>query len=165
MIRQVTQQDNFDQLAILLNESYLTVVDDFGITKENCPFHNAYIKVDDLKSKLIECREFYCMEENSKPIGFIAIEKSDKDRDTYYIEKVAIHPEYRHKGKGKQIMEFAENRIKELGGKLISVGLIDENIILKKWYQSLGYKETGTRIFNHLPFNVCFMEKILIKCS
>lgn len=65
MIRQVTIQDDFDQLAKLLNESYLTVIDDFGITKENCPFHNAFISGDTLKSKLISIREFYCLEKNN----------------------------------------------------------------------------------------------------
>jgi ribosomal protein S18 acetylase RimI-like enzyme len=161
MIRQVTIHDDFDQLARLLNESYLTIVDDFGITQENCPSHNAYINGDTLKSKLIPIREFYRLEDNNKPIGFIVIEKSENDKDTYYIEKVAIHPDYRHKGKGKQIMMFAENRINELGGKQISVGLIDENKRLKDWYKSLGYKETGTKIFDHFPFNVCFMDKYI----
>jgi len=161
MIRQVTKQDDFDQLAKLLNESYLTVVDNFGITKENCPFHNAYINGDNLKSKLIPIREFYCLEDNTKPIGFIIIEKSENEKDTYYIEKLAVHPDFRHKGKGKQIMEFAENRINELGGKRISVGLIDENKQLKDWYKSQGYKEIGAKMFDHLPFNVCFMEKYI----
>ena len=161
MIRPVTLQDDFDQLAKLLNESYLTVVDDFGITKENCPFHNAYINGDTLKSKLNTIREFYCLEDNNKPIGFIVIEKSENEKNTFYIEKVAIHPDYRHKGKGKQIMEFAENRIKELGGRRISVGLIDENKQLKDWYKSMGYCETGTKIFDRLPFNVCFMDKYI----
>lgn len=161
MIRQVTIQDDFDQYAKLLNESYLTVVDDFGITKENCPFHNAYINGDTLKSKLIPIREFYCLEDNNKPIGFIVIEKSERTKGTYYIEKVAIHPDYRHKGEGKKIMDFAENRINELGGKRISVGLIDKNQRLKKWYKSLGYRETGTKIIDHLPFDVCFMDKLI----
>jgi ribosomal protein S18 acetylase RimI-like enzyme len=161
MIKQVTIRDDFDQLAKLLNESYLTIVDDFGITQENCPFHNAYIKGDTLKSKLIPIREFYCLEDNNIPIGFIALEKSENEKDTFYIEKVAIHPDYRHKGKGKQIMEFVEKRINELGGKRISVGLIDVNKELKDWYKSQGYKETGTKIFDHLPFNVCFMDKYI----
>jgi ribosomal protein S18 acetylase RimI-like enzyme len=161
MIRQVTIQDDFDQFAKLLNESYLTVAGDFGITKENCPFHNAYINGETLKSKLIPIREFYCLEDNNILIGFIVIEKSENEKGTFYIEKVAIHPEFRHKGKGKQIMDFAENRINELGGKQISVGLVDENQRLKDWYKSLGYNETGTKIFDHLPFNVCFMDKLI----
>lgn len=89
------------------------------------------------------------------------IENSESEKETFYIEKVAIHPDYRHDHKGRQNIEFAENRIHDLGDKRISVGLIDENIQLKDWYQFLGYNETGTIIFDHLPFNVCFMDKLI----
>ena len=58
-------------------------------------------------------------------------------------------------------MDFATKRILDLGGKKISIGLIDTNTELKKWYQNQGYVETGAKIFDHLPFNVCFMDKIL----
>ena len=32
-------------------------------------------------------------------------------------------------------------------------------ILLKNWYMSYGFRETGTKAFPHLPFTVCFMEK------
>jgi ribosomal protein S18 acetylase RimI-like enzyme len=164
MIKNVTEKDDFKTLAKLLNDSFFTIANDFGITKENCPFHNAFIDNETLKSKLISNREFYKLENNGYPIGFIAIEKSDNEKDTFYIEKVAVHPDYRHKGLGKQLMNFATKRIIELGGKRISIGLIDTNAELKRWYQNQGYVETGTKIFDHLPFNVCFMDtRIVIK--
>ena len=56
-------------------------------------------------------------------------------------------------------MDFASDRAKELGGKRISIGLIDSNIILKKWYGRQGYVVVEIKKFEHLPFDVCFMEK------
>lgn len=53
MIKKVTEKDDFKTLAKLLNDSFITVANDFGITKENCPFHNAFIDNETLKSKLI----------------------------------------------------------------------------------------------------------------
>jgi len=161
MIKKITEKDDFKTLAKLLNDSFITVANDFGITKENCPFHNAFIDNETLKSKLISNREFYKLENNGNPIGFIAIEKSENENNTFYIEKVAVHPDFRHKGIGKQLMDFATKRILDLGGKRISIGLIDTNTELKNWYQNQGYVETGTKIFDHLPFNVCFMDKRL----
>jgi ribosomal protein S18 acetylase RimI-like enzyme len=160
-IKKVTEKDNFQSLAKLLNDSFITVTDSFGITKDNCPSNNAFIDSNTLKSKLISNREFYKYENSGYPIGFIAIEKSEKEIDTFYIEKVAVHPEHRHKGLGKQLMDFATKRIIELGGKRISIGLIDSNTELKKWYQNQGYIQTGTKLFDHLPFNVCLMDKTL----
>jgi hypothetical protein len=57
------------------------------------------------------------------------------------------------------LMDFASDRAKELGGKRISIGLIDSNIILKKWYGRQGYVVVEIKKFEHLPFDVCFMEK------
>jgi len=162
MIKKVTEKDNFKSLAKLLNDSFITVIDDLGITKDNCPSHNAFIDDVTLKSKLIAAnREFYQLEINGSSIGFIAIEKSKSEKDTFYIEKVAVHPDFRHEGLGNQLMDFATKRILDLGGKKISIGLIDTNTELKNWYQNQGYLETGTKIFDHLPFNVCFMDKRL----
>jgi|SRR3972149_937777 len=161
MIKKVTERDDFKILAKLLNDSFIIVAKDFGITKENCLFHNAFIDNDTLKNKLTSNREFYKLENNGYAVGFIAIEKSHKEKDTFYIEKVAVHPDYRDKGLGKQLMGFATKRIMDLGGKRISIGLIGSNTGLKKWYHNQGYVETGTKVFGHLPFNACFMDKRL----
>jgi diamine N-acetyltransferase len=161
MIKKVTEKDNFKSLAKLLNDSFITVIDDFGITKDNCPSHNAFIDGETLKSKLIADREFYQLDINGSLIGFIAIERSEKEKETFYIEKVAVHPDFRHDGLGKQLMDFATKRIIDLGGERISIGLIDSNTKLKKWYDNQGYIETGVKVFDHLPFNVCFMDKQL----
>jgi len=36
--------------------------------------------------------------------------------------------------------------------------MINESTILKNWYKKLGFRETGTKNFEHLPFTVCFMD-------
>lgn len=117
MIKRITDEDDFVSLAKLLNIAFLTVARQFDISKENCPFHNAYITADILKSKLTPIREFYKMLLNDKIIGFIAIEKSETESATYYIEKVAVHPEFRNIGYGQELMNFATKRIIQHGGK------------------------------------------------
>lgn len=96
------------------------------------------------------------------PVGFIAIERSASAPGTFYIEKVAVRPRYRHAGVGRRMMEFATERIAALGGKRISIGLIDSHNVLKSWYADQGYVQTAVRNFAHLPFEVCLMEKKLI---
>ncbi len=159
MIRKVDLQDDFSELAKLLNESFATVANEFGLTKENSPTNNAFITSDALKTQLTDNREFYVWEDTNKIIGFIAIEKSLGETDTFYIEKLAVIPTYRHSGIGKRLMDFATNRILELGGKRISIGLINSNIVLKNWYTKQGYVEFAIKTFEHLPFDVCMMEK------
>ena len=160
MIQQVTKQNDFVILVKLLNESFATVAKEFGLTKENSPTNNAFITSAELKEQLTENREFYIYANNGKIIGFIAIEKSSTP-DTFYIEKLAVLPDCRHLGIGRQLMDFASNRIEELGGKCISIGLINSNTVLKNWCGKQGYVECSVKTFEHLPFEVCIMEKKL----
>ena len=160
-IERITKNDDFSHYINVLNRAFITVANDFGLSKENCPTNNAFIDEQTLKKQLAENMEFYHLVLNKQTIGFIAIEKSIRQKDTYYIEKIAILPEYRHQSYGQKLMHFATERIKDLKGKKISIGLIDSHVKLKKWYAEQGFTETGKKEFKHLPFTVCFMEKKL----
>ncbi|MDR2040432.1 MAG: GNAT family N-acetyltransferase [Bacteroidales bacterium] len=161
MIRNVGLQDDFSILADLLNCSFATVAKEFGLTKENAPTNNAFITGDALKTQLNNCTKYYIEEEDGKITGFIAIERSSGEPDVFYIEKVAVHPDHRHKGTGRMLMDFASDMIVEYGGKSISIGLINANKVLKEWYRRQGFRETGIRSYDHLPFKVCMMNKEL----
>lgn len=160
-IHKVEIEDNFYVYARLLNEAFSTVAADFGLTQENCPTNNAFITGEDLKSQLTDNKEFYYSVQERQITGFIAIEKSHREDSLFYIEKLAVYPDYRHKGIGKYLMDFALKRIIGLGGTKVSVGLIDSNTVLKEWYGKQGFKETVVKTFSHLPFDVCYMEKSL----
>ena len=92
-----------------------------------------------------------------RQIGFIAVERADAT--LYYIERLAVLLEYRYRGYGKRLMEFAFEFIRANGGKKVSIGIINEQTVLKNWYKGLGFEEISTREFTHLPFTVCFMER------
>jgi ribosomal protein S18 acetylase RimI-like enzyme len=161
MIRKVSLKSDFAVLAKLLNDSFATVADDFGLTEENCPTNNAFITADRLKSQLSVDSEFYYHKDGDGITGFIAIEKSSRDAGTFHIEKVAVHPDSRHKNIGRELMRLAEERIGALGGNRITIGLIDSNARLKGWYRKQGYVEFETKSYEHLPFDVCIMEKMI----
>lgn len=161
MIKPVSLEDDFVKLSQLLNDAFQPVADEFALTKESAPTNNAFITADELKSQLIDKREFFYYSEDGKTVGFIAIERSGREPNTFYIEKVAVHPIYRRKKIGLQLMNFAVNRIARLGGQKISIGIIDANVRLKDWYSSQGFVEVGVKAFDHLPFRVCYMEKYL----
>ena len=57
------------------------------------------------------------------------------------------------------MIEFAkEYAQKELRANKITIGIIEENTVLKKWYEESGFVSTGTKASPHLPFTVGFME-------
>ena len=57
--------------------------------------------------------------------------------DSYEITRLAVAPEYRHKGYGRALMDKACDKARELGLESIGIGILNDNVVLKKWYD--GY--------------------------
>ena len=157
----VHSTDDLSEIVHVLQVSHGTVAKEFEFTRETNPTNNAFIDASTLKIHLNKGIDLYALSVNSQLIGCIAIEKSTRVADTFYIEKVSVIPEYRNQGYGVQLMDFALTKIKETGGKNASIALIDSFTKLKNWYRSQGFIETGTKDFEQLPFRVCFMNKQL----
>ena len=155
----INPEEDVSAVLKVLNLSHRTIARDFNFTKEDNPTNNAFIDEKTLREQLKNGIALYGLKMNNRLVGCIAIEKSKREVDTYYIEKVSVLPEFRHQGIGVRLMDFATDKIKNAGGKMISIALIDSNSKLKKWYLSQGFVETGFKDFEHLPFRVCFMRK------
>ena len=92
-------------------------------------------------------------------VGFASLTKIEGG--TYEMNDVAILPEYRHYGYGKELLDFCKDKVAELRGAKITIGIIEENSVLKQWYAANGFIHTGTKILDGLPFTVGFMEWIV----
>ena len=148
--------EQFIESQKIISGSFRTVAQDFGLTEANCPSNAAFITIDKLYQLKEKGVSMYGLFQDSKQIGFVGIEEA-KD-DIYYMETLAVLPEYRHLGYGKKLMDFVRDEVRKKGGKRLGIGIIDENKVLKKWYANYGFCETGIKKFDHLPFTVCFME-------
>ena len=155
----INPSNDLSAIVHVLNVSHGTVAKDYGFTKGSNPTNNAFIDELTLRTQLTNGIDLYAMSLDNRLIGCIAIEKSAKEIDTFYIEKVSVIPEFRHQGFGVKLMDLAISKIKESDGKIVSIALIDSNTKLKNWYCSQGFKETDIKDFDHLPFRVCFMNK------
>jgi ribosomal protein S18 acetylase RimI-like enzyme len=143
----------------VIQKAFKTVADEFSLTKENAPTNAAFIDADNLKQLIRKGGKLFGVLDDKKQIGFVVVEKADNG--LYYMEKLAVIPEYRHKGIGTRIIDFVFEYVREHGGDTVSIGIIDENSILKNWYKNYGFLEIRTSKFEHLPFNVCYMAKKL----
>ena len=100
--------------------------------------------------------QMYGLYEGDNIVGFVQLVK--KENGVFELEKLAVLPEHRHKGYGKQLLRFSAETVSELGRTVIVIGIIEENTRLKDWYTQNGFIHTGTKVFSHLPFTVGFME-------
>jgi len=155
---EIKKIENIDQDCVrVIRDSFITVADEFNITKQNAPTNPAFIEIETLQTMKQKGIDMYGAFINNAVIGFVAIEKVSED--LYYMEKLAVLPEYRHKGYGTRLIDFVVETVKKAGGKKISIGIINENKVLKDWYIRNGFFETEIREFSHLPFTVCFLER------
>ncbi len=93
---------------------------------------------------------------NGEYVGYFSLVNNGESVE---LNNLSVLPEYRHLGIGKEMIEYAkEYATKNTSAKKITIGIIEDNIILKKWYSSLGFIHTGTKKFDSLPFTVGFME-------
>jgi len=99
--KQVKEDAELNKCVDLIRKSFSTVAYDFNLTIDNAPTNPAFIKLNDLinlREKGIVMFGIYDMEEQ---IGFVAIEKAKEK--IFYMEKLAVLPEFRHKGYGGEI--------------------------------------------------------------
>jgi len=158
-IREIKDEHELKSSVRVIRDSFKTVAIEFGLNELNCPTHPSLMTL----AKLLELDKkasIFGLFLTNVQVGFVAIEKADNT--LYYMDKLAVLPEYRHKGCGRKLVEFVLDDVKERKGEKVALGMINESAVLKDWYQQLGFKETGTKNFEHLPFTVCFMEKSLL---
>lgn len=156
VIREI-KDDEVDSSARVISNSFSTVAREFNLTPQNCPTNPAFISTEELQRLKSKGIRIFGLFKLGIQIGFVAIERSAEK--TYYMEKLAVDPHYRHHGYGRMLMDYVIDFVRTNNGKKLSLGIIDENHVLKKWYNDYGFKETGCKKFAHLPFIVCFMEK------
>jgi len=155
-IKEIKNRHHLENSVKVIRDSFKTVALEFGLNKKNCPTHPSLITLD----KLLELKNkaaLFGLFLDSGQVGFVAMEKADGG--VYYLDKLSVLPEYRHRGYGAKLMESMVSYVRKRGGQKISLGMIDESTVLKNWYKRLGFMEAGTKNFEHLPFTVCFMDK------
>lgn len=156
MIIKKVNNEQLPECLDVIHKSFATVAEEFGLTKENCPKHTSFIPLYFLESQMEWCWSIFGLFEDSNIIGYMSISKENDN--LYELHNLAVIPEYRHKGYGSKMIEYAKEVVKTLGGSKIKIGIIDESDILKKWYISHGFKYIGNKKFDHLPFTSGYLE-------
>lgn len=160
MIKEVGKND-IDSCVKLIKESFLTVADEFGFTIENAPRFTAFaITEDRLKWQLLEeHRPMYAFYDQDAIVGYYSL--LVQDNNECELNNLCVSPLYRHKGIGEKLLEHAFGVAKELGCVKMNIGIVEENKVLRKWYESFGFVHVGIQKFDFFPFTCGYMEKNL----
>ena len=156
MIIQVENKEQLNNCLDIIRSSFITVSKEFGITKNNCPSHTAFMTIDKLEKQFDDGRPMFLSYQDDIPVGYFSLAICNDGE--WELNNLAVLPEYRHLGIGKAMVNYAVKMVENYGGNKISIGIIEENTKLKDWYLKLGFNHISTRKFEHLPFTVGFME-------
>jgi len=101
--------------------------------------------------------DFLCMQEGEY-IGFLSLSiRNDYVEGTDggsigYIEGIYVLPQYRRKGAGREMIEFAKSWSKENGCQQMASDSLIENTDSRVFHNKIGFKEANTI--------VCFVMEI-----
>lgn len=160
MIKKVEEKD-LAECVKLIRESFGTVADDFGFTVENAPGFTAFATTEDrLRWQLFEeHRPIYAFYEDDSIVGYYSLLLLDNQE--IELNNLCVSPEHRHKGIGEELLKHAFEMAKELGCSKVNIGIVEENQVLRKWYESFDFVHLGTRKFDCFPFTCGYMERRL----
>ena len=157
MIKDVKEQDIFECVNVI-KESFATVANEFGITETNAPGFTAFAMSEDgLKKQLFEeHRPMYAKYENEMIVGYYSLLLLDNKECE--LNNLCVIPTYRHKGVGEELLMNAFEVARELGCIKMNIGIVEENIALREWYEAFGFVHVGTQKFDFFPFTCGYME-------
>ena len=106
MIREVKRED-IPTCVGLIRSSFMTVADEYGITKENAPRFTAFAISDDRLYWHMdqEHRPMFVSEEDGVLCGYYSL-LIQEDRECE-LNHLSVLPQYRHRGIGKQLLEHS----------------------------------------------------------
>ena len=160
MIREVTRED-IPICVSIIRSSFMTVADEFGITNENAQRFTAFAISDNRLYWHMdqERRPMFVAEEDGVLCGYYSL--LIQENGECELNNLAVLPQYRHRGIGKQLLEHSFAVAKSMGCHTVNIGIVEENTVLRKWYEQNGAIHIGTKKFDFFPFTCGYLKREL----
>ena len=158
MIREI-KENEIKQCVSVIRQSFQTVADEFGFTEENAPRFTAFA-TDEAKVlmwKNEQHRPMYGYFEDEVLVGYYNLALSSEVECE--LGSLCVLPDKRHSGIGDALLEDAISRAKELGFGKVKLSIVEENKVLRKWYEDHGFVHVGTKKFDFFPFTCGYLER------
>jgi len=156
VVAELADDGALSECASVIRRAFATVAQERGFTQENAPTHTSFITEERVRSQRLSGTRFFGVRRGGRLLGCVALEVSDRP-GTYYLERLAVLPSERHQGLGQLLVEYVVGEARRVGARESSIAIVDDDLVLKRWYEALGFRTTGDRQFEHLPFTVCYL--------
>ena len=161
MIKKIEQKD-LSECVQVIRDSFATVAEEFNITEENAPRFTAFATDEGRLNWHLngEHRSMFGHYAGSIMVGYYSLLWMENGECE--LNNLAVLPAYRHEGIGAKLLTHAFEKAKEQGCIKMKIGIVEENQVLKKWYETFGFVPVGTQKFDFFPFTCGYMKKSLI---
>ena len=160
MIKKIDEKD-IEKCVDVIKDSFSTVADEFGLTLENAPRFTAFATTKERLDWHLngEHRPMYAFYDNDRIVGYYSLLLQDNTECE--LNNLCVISKYRHRGIGEALLNHAFKIAKDLSCNKMNMGIVEENQVLRKWYEKYGFVHIGTKKFDFFPFTCGYMEKQL----
>ena len=140
----------------ILKRSYEKTATTFGMTEENCPYRGrTRLPLGVMEKEFDDGYFMYGYVHDDQMVGFLSMQKKENEWD---IQDIAVLPEYQDRGYGNELLLFAKEVAAKSNCRKISLGMVHDNIPLRKWYQNRGFEVVKLINFEKVSYTVGIME-------
>ena len=156
MIREVRREE-IPVCVQVIRKSHQTVADTYGFTVENAPRYVAFATDENrLRWHMDgEHRLMFAEEQDGILRGYYSLLL--KENNECELSNLSVLPEYRHLGIGTALLKHSVKIAREHHCSVMRWSIVEENAVLRKWYEQNGAVHTGTEKFDFFPFTCGYM--------
>lgn len=156
-IREMTEGEA-GVVAGLLRRGFRDVAERLNLTIERCPTFPAYIAAEKIASEAAAGTRFFILSDLGAPRGCIGYRI---EGTTFWMVRLAVAPEGRHRGFGRLLLDEMEARARALGFGRVDLAVVAENTRLCDWYHAMGYRDDRLEPATHRAYSVLYMYREL----
>ena len=108
--------------------------------------------------ELLSVTYMFLYQYNGNFVGYFSLSVND---DSVELNNLAVLPGYRHLGIGQRLLEDCFEKVLQFGRRTVKIGIVEENVVLRRWYERFGFEHTGTEKYDFFPFTCGYLEKTI----
>ena len=96
-------------------------------------------------------------DDDGKILGYYSLQFLENNECE--LNNLCVLPEFRHKKIGEALLEDAIARAKSKNCAKMKIGIVEENTVLRRWYEKHEFVHTNTIKYDFFPFTCGYMER------
>ena len=161
MIKEIDKND-IPECVNVIRKSFKTVADKFGFTPDNAPRFTAYATTEERLVYQLEIEHRLMVayyDDGGNILGYYSL--MFLENHECELNNLCVLPESRHKKIGEALIEDAVARAKNNNCTKMKISIVEENTVLRRWYEVHDFIHTHTEKYDFFPFTCGYMEREL----